>query len=296
MLARLTETAGAWKTPEIISAVLLLATMVITLFSIVKSVGIKRKASRDPSMKGLFSICFMVIMSYSLIVFILLWNSQFPPDLITGGIIFLGACFCSVTVKFTNTLIKGFQREISRRKKLEDQLKSLSLIDEETGIYNYRGFLNLIEHHLLLAKRDSKGILICYVDIENFQNIKETLGHDEARMMVIETTKLLKVSFRTPDIIARISEDEFMVFLIGTDKEFAESIANRFREKLDAFNVKRNKKYKLPINFCMSSYDPAFNHVFENIHAQANDFMSAIKSVKKNPFVHIKPSPENRYV
>lgn len=271
---------------EIIAAVLLLAALVTSLLAILMSLRIKNSASNDPSMKGLFIIPFIIFSSYSLIVILLLRNSHFRPDLITGCIIFLGACFFFYIVNLIKTMIMRLLKETKRRKKVEERLRELAIVDSETNLYNYRGFLNLIEHHLLLAKRDKKGVLVCYVDIENLDQIKMTLGLQEAKFMISETAKLLKKSFRASDIIARVGEYEFMVFLIGSSKEHADAVAKNFQQRLETFNEKRSEKYRLPINFCMAPYNPIYNHIFENIHAQADDFMSAIKNAKECAVVY----------
>ncbi|UCD35302.1 MAG: GGDEF domain-containing protein [Nitrospiraceae bacterium] len=270
----------AWKVSGIISVLLLAAAFLVLMLALRMSMKVIKNVSKDSSLKGLFSLSLMVFLIYSLIVFVSLRTSGFPPHLVTGVAIFLGACFCYSAVNVLKSFVKRFYQEISKRKKVESKIKKLAIVDDTTGLYNYRGFLNIIEHHLLLAKRNKSTVLLCYVDIENIQSIKDELGHQESKLMILETAKLLKASFRKSDVIARVTESEFMALLVGSTKDHTSAIEKNFREKLDAYNARRTQKYQLPIHFCITSYDPEFNQMFENIHAQADDFMRDIKKAK----------------
>jgi hypothetical protein len=69
-----------------------------------------------------------------------------------------------------------------------------------------------------------------------------------------------------------------MVFLIGTSTESARAIAHNFGEKIKQNNENRHRKYHPPIHFCIVPYDPAYNHIFDNILAQATDFLNVVKA------------------
>ncbi len=274
-----------WTISDKVSATLVLASLAITVAVMIRTLKIKKHASNNGPTKGLFSISVVALLSYAAVVYALLKENGLPPGLVTGCMIFLGACWYHIIVRILFTFIKTLSHEIAKRKSLESRANKLSLIDELTGLYNYRGFLNLIEHHLRLAKRDKNGIMVFYADIHNLEMIKEKLGHEEAKLMVLETSKLLKYSFRTSDIIARVNESEFMVFLIGTTKENADAVTANFEDNLSVYNAKRNKKYHLPIHYCSAPYNPVFNQIFDNIHAQANDFLSEIQRAKKEAYI-----------
>jgi two-component system cell cycle response regulator len=77
-------------------------------------------------------------------------------------------------------------------------------------------------------------------------------------LMLIETAKILRVSFRQSDIIARIGGDEFIVILVGTNGSDAESVASRLQRNIEIHNQKIINNHKLSISFGIACYDPEF--------------------------------------
>ena len=91
-----------------------------------------------------------------------------------------------------------------------------ALTDDLTGIYNRRGFFFLANQQIEMAIRNKRMLLLLYLDIDNFKNINDELGHENGDRALIESANILKNTFRKSDIIARIGGDEFVVFPIDT--------------------------------------------------------------------------------
>jgi PAS domain S-box-containing protein len=73
--------------------------------------------------------------------------------------------------------IAVFGADITERRKMEQQLQSIALTDELTGLYNRRGFLNLSDRQLKLSKRTKNKLLLFFVDIDGLKLINDNLGH-----------------------------------------------------------------------------------------------------------------------
>jgi PleD family two-component response regulator len=58
-------------------------------------------------------------------------------------------------------------------------LRSASLFDELTGLYNRRGFRTLSEQQLKVAQRAAIDCLLIYIDLDNLKAINDTLGHHQ---------------------------------------------------------------------------------------------------------------------
>ncbi|HDK16724.1 MAG TPA: PAS domain S-box protein, partial [Nitrospirae bacterium] len=91
-------------------------------------------------------------------------------------------------------------RDFTKRHKLEEELRSLSLTDELTGLYNRRGFLTLSSQQLKIANRLNKGVLMLYADLDGMKWINDKFGHKEGDRALIETANILKQVFRESDI------------------------------------------------------------------------------------------------
>ncbi|MBI5740399.1 MAG: sensor domain-containing diguanylate cyclase [Nitrospirae bacterium] len=172
-------------------------------------------------------------------------------------------------------------RDITERKKMEEKLQNLSLTDELTGLYNRRGFFSLIEHHLKLARRQNRKLLLLYADMDNLKEVNDTFGHQEGDRMLVEAAGILKATYRESDIVARIGGDEFVVFPVGTSEDNALAISMRLQKNIDAHNAKGDSLYALSISVGVSCYDPAAPRSVDEMLAEADRLMYRDKRTKK---------------
>ena len=115
--------------------------------------------------------------------------------------------------------IQGIARDVTERKEQEQALRSLTIIDDLTKLYNRRGFLTLAERHLKLAVRKKTGVFLLFADLDGLKVINDTFGHLEGDRALVDAADILRASFRSADIIARLGGDEFTVFPIEAAAE-----------------------------------------------------------------------------
>jgi diguanylate cyclase (GGDEF)-like protein/PAS domain S-box-containing protein len=117
-------------------------------------------------------------------------------------------------------------RDVTERKGLEDQLRRLAFHDPLTLLANRSLFRNRVEHALDLARRSNERIAVLMIDLDNFKNVNDSLGHDVGdRLLQTAAQRLVKCT-RAADTVARLGGDEFAVLLEGVaTAENAERIA-----------------------------------------------------------------------
>lgn len=182
----------------------------------------------------------------------------------------------------TITAITVISKEITDYKKMQEQLRELSLTDQLTCIYNRRGLFTLVDPMLKQAKRQKKGIFMLYADIDNLKEINDTFGHKEGDAALIETANILKTNYRESDIIARIGGDEFVVIPVGTAGEDIEKIVDRLEKSLEIYNSGRKHDYRLSLSTGVTYYDPENPCSIEELLIQADELMYKHKKNKKN--------------
>ena len=134
--------------------------------------------------------------------------------------------------------IEGILRDVTERKRMEEDMRSLSLRDELTGLYNRRGFITLAAQELKMADRLKRGIFVLYADLDGLKAINDTLGHKEGDMAIKDAAVVLKETFRNSDIIGRIGGDEFVIIPIGVAGDNIDVITARLQKNIDTQNEK----------------------------------------------------------
>lgn len=171
--------------------------------------------------------------------------------------------------------------DISERKQMEEQLRELSLVDELTGLSNRRGFNILANHFIDISSRMNLKAAIIFADLDWLKTINDSFGHAEGDQALIETANLLKRTFRSSDIIARLSGDEFVILASESCENSAEEVLSRFKARLEDFNSNPDRKYPLSISFGMAHYAPGQPKSLDELMQEADKAMYEEKLAKK---------------
>lgn len=173
-------------------------------------------------------------------------------------------------------------QDITERKRAEAALQSLSLVDELTGLYNRRGFLAVSEQSLAEIRLNDKIPAIVYADLDGLKEINDSLGHHEGDRALAKAAEILKESFRSSDIVARIGGDEFVVLAGLAMDESPETLSQRLQDNFDASNALKNRPYNLAVSVGIAHFDDEMNHSIEELMAQADQAMYEDKRQKRS--------------
>ncbi len=103
--------------------------------------------------------------------------------------------------------------DITYKKRSEEELIRLANIDSLTGLPNRSLFLDRLSHAIAYSRRNKTLFALLFIDLDNFKNINDTLGHSIGDKMLINISKRLKACVRDVDTVARLGGDEFTVIL-----------------------------------------------------------------------------------
>ena len=173
--------------------------------------------------------------------------------------------------------IFGIARDVTARRRQEDALRSLTLVDELTGLYNRRGFQTLAERHLALAVRKRRGVFLLFCDLDGLKQINDTWGHREGDRALVDTATLLRQSFRSADIIARLGGDEFTVFPLEASDESGDRLIGRLAENVDAHNAGAGRSYRLAMSVGIARFEPGSAWTMEQLLEEADRRLYADK-------------------
>jgi diguanylate cyclase (GGDEF)-like protein len=98
-----------------------------------------------------------------------------------------------------------------RLNELQGRVRDLSLRDETTGLYNARGFHLLAWQALRLAHRSNLPFSVLFIDLDNLNDIRDSLGPEGSFRFLFEMAQVMRAAFRETDVMGRIGADEFAV-------------------------------------------------------------------------------------
>ncbi len=130
----------------------------------------------------------------------------------------------------------GITREITERKRLEDQVHQLAFHDPLTDLPNRRLLLDRLSLAMAASKRSGCHGALMFLDLDRFKTLNDTHGHEAGDLLLLEVTGRLKDCVRQVDTVARFGGDEFVVLLaeLNTDQDESRSHAQLIAEKIRA--------------------------------------------------------------
>ncbi|CAM3784212.1 putative bifunctional diguanylate cyclase/phosphodiesterase [Nocardioides zeicaulis] len=122
--------------------------------------------------------------------------------------------------------------DISDRRRYLDRLAHLADHDVLTGLANRRRFESELERHLERCQRLGESGALLLLDLDNFKQVNDTLGHNAGDQLLITIAGLLRRSIRSTDVVARLGGDEFAVLLPDADQDGARRVAELVVERI----------------------------------------------------------------
>jgi diguanylate cyclase (GGDEF)-like protein/PAS domain S-box-containing protein len=148
-----------------------------------------------------------------------------------------------------NKFLVGVMRDITERKRLEEELKQANAAlrqgayhDPLTGLPNRTLFADRLNQAIEMASTNHRLVALLFLDLDGFKLINDTLGHDIGDLLLKGVAQRLQGSLRESDTISRLGGDEFTVILPGIPglpeaSAVAEKILNAMTEP---FNLNGN--------------------------------------------------------
>ncbi len=155
-------------------------------------------------------------------------GSIFPKEVIINPGVFRG-----------KKVVIAIAREISERKRLEENLREQAENDYLTGLYNRRLFDELSRKSLATCLRNKSSLSMLIFDIDHFKLVNDTYGHIVGDLVLQVLAKYALKNLRESDVLARIGGDEFGIILPQTSLHQGLKWADRFRSEVSKMSIHR---------------------------------------------------------
>lgn len=134
-----------------------------------------------------------------------------------------------------STLIKSYIDVMEKLTDMRNELVYKAKYDELTALTNRTLFNDRLVSSIKRAKRNSTKVAILFIDLDNFKNINDILGHDSGDEVLKQTARRLLECVRDSDTVSRIGGDEFIIML--PDIEHNKGIDNVVDKVLTKLNT-----------------------------------------------------------
>jgi diguanylate cyclase (GGDEF)-like protein len=126
--------------------------------------------------------------------------------------------------------------------KLREALRTQSIRDALTGLYNRRYLEETLDRELRRAARAVQSLGLLMIDLDHFKKFNDTYGHDAGDAVLRETAQFLAKGIRAEDFVCRFGGEEFVVILPTADQEASQARAERLQSKMRELNVMHQGK------------------------------------------------------
>ncbi len=161
--------------------------------------------------------------------------------------------------------------------------RKMSVQDPLTGLYNRRFLDEILDRQIAISDRYKQVLCIIMIDIDHFKKFNDTHGHAFGDKALTLVSKIISMSVRESDTVARFGGEEFIVVLPNTDIEFAVPIAEKLRRAVEECSVSNDNGIAegVTISLGVSCY-PSFAQSLKDLINSADSALYQSKAKGRN--------------
>ncbi|WP_373481980.1 diguanylate cyclase [Acetobacterium sp.] len=143
-------------------------------------------------------------------------------------------------------------RDITKIKRLEEEIIQLSIRDKLTQVYNRPKLDEFLQYELERSERTKAPFAIILMDVDSLTSINDAYGNPVGDDLLVAIAEILKENVRGTDLVGRWSGEEFLIILPDTDEKGAFTLAEKMRTIVEKTSFKTVEK--LTASFGVSAY------------------------------------------
>ncbi len=197
-------------------------------------------------------------------------------------------------IDLANKEVREANRQLEERaqelRRVNEQLKQLSITDTLTGLYNRRHFENQLEIEAELSLRTGAPTSLIFMDLDRFKDVNDHFGHDVGDDLLKHVSQTLGNRARRTDILGRFGGDEFYILARRSDRTQAENLVKSLRQNLATVPLRiGTEEYPITASFGIATIPGKVAvRSGHQLFLQADDALYAAKSAGRDGFRHFE--------
>lgn len=162
------------------------------------------------------------------------WRGEFRIPCKDGGAFWALVSLAAMLDDDQNIVhVVGNVEDVSKQKESEEVINRLAFYDSLTALPNRRSFTESLPKLLESAEKSQKIAAVCYLDLDHFKEVNDTLGHAIGDSLLRTAAKRLQSALRSDDFVARLGGDEFALVISNLDDvSGAYTVARKIIERM----------------------------------------------------------------
>lgn len=195
----------------------------------------------------------------------------------------------------------GVVQDSSKMKRAEDEIRYLAYYDNLTGLANRTLFLDRLKKIIDYSERNGRSFALLFLDIDNFKQINDTMGHHAGDILLKNTAKIIHQCVRKSDsvgvnglapdnLVARHGGDEFVLILSEiAEPEKAALVARRLLDAIPQTQIIENNEISVTASIGISIY-PGDGENTDELFRHADTAMYHAKKKGRNNYQFFEAS------
>lgn len=180
----------------------------------------------------------------------------------------------------------GIFSDVHTQENILERLRYLAYYDGLTGLPNRRLFLDRLSISIAQARREGHMLALMFIDLDNFKQINDSLGHRIGDSLLVAVTERMKICLRDCDTLARLGGDEFTVILPNLSQSDATThVAIKFLESLASPVLVEEHELHVSASIGISIF-PEDGDDAESLLNHADIAMYQVKKSGRNGYLH----------
>jgi diguanylate cyclase (GGDEF)-like protein len=187
-----------------------------------------------------------------------------------------------------NLLVRSLHYAIER-KRAEDTIKNLAYHDPLTGLPNRTLFNDRFAMAMAESRRYHKKIALIMLDLDNFKEVNDNLGHSVGDELLKEVSSRLVSILRQTDTVCRMGGDEFALIVPEViSKDGVEEVVRRILIVIRKPFALHGREERITASLGIAIY-PEDGDSLEELIKHADTAMYEVKKVRRNDYLYYQP-------